>query len=130
MRQDEVGKRKLQNKIPTVMHAEQITEQRRLLSWYLLQDYPSVKMNQNLGIADPGMDVQDDHKVSIRKLGAASVVLLRNQNQTLPITSSVIKFIAVIGEDAKRDPKQVAYKIIASCLQKFSSNCIWLFFFI
>lgn len=66
-------------------------------------------MNQNLGIADSGMDDQDNHKVSIRQLGAASLVLLRNQKNTLPIQPSVVKTIAVIGEDAQRDPKQVAY---------------------
>lgn len=82
-------------------------------------------MNQNLGIADSGMDDQDNHKVSIRQLGAASLVLLRNQKNTLPIQPSVVKTIAVIGEDAQRDPKQVAYCTVY-CAEWENNNSICL----
>ncbi len=46
-------------------------------------------------------DVRADHNVLIRKLGAASTVLLKNVNKTLPLISP--KSIAVFGNDASED---------------------------
>lgn len=46
------------------------------------------------------MDVQSDHKVAIRHLGAASTVLLRNTENILPLSESRIKKLAIIGSDA------------------------------
>lgn len=66
----------------------------------LVQDYPSVKLNGFLGLMDPGYDVQRDHKTIIREMGAASVVLLKNQDDILPIRSHRVKEIAIVGSDA------------------------------
>jgi beta-glucosidase len=46
-------------------------------------------------------DVRADHDVIIRKLGAASAVLLKNVNGTLPLGAP--KSIAVFGNDASED---------------------------
>jgi beta-glucosidase len=46
-------------------------------------------------------DVRADHDVVIRKLGAASAVLLKNVNGTLPLAAP--KSIAVFGNDASED---------------------------
>ena len=68
------------------------------------KDYPSIKMNTNNGRKDPGIDVQGDHAKLIREHAAASIVLLRNKNNVLPLTSnSGIKKIAVFGTDADVD---------------------------
>ncbi|KAE9369026.1 glycoside hydrolase family 3 protein [Stipitochalara longipes BDJ] len=46
-------------------------------------------------------DVRADHDIVIRKLGAASTVLLKNVNGTLPLAAP--KSIAVFGNDASED---------------------------
>lgn len=46
------------------------------------------------------MDVQGNHKIDIRKMGAASVVLLKNADNVLPLNGKRIKKLAVIGSDA------------------------------
>lgn len=46
-------------------------------------------------------DVRADHDIVIRKLGAASTVLLKNLNSTLPLSAP--KSIAVFGNDASED---------------------------
>lgn len=65
-----------------------------------LQDYPPVRMNVNIASKDPGVDVQEDHKKSIREMGAAATVLLHNVDDILPLDTSSIKKIALIGSDA------------------------------
>lgn len=57
-------------------------------------------MNVNTASKDPGVNVQEDHKKSIREMGAAATVLLRNNNNVLPLDTSSIKKIAIIGGDA------------------------------
>lgn len=44
------------------------------------------------------MDVRKDHKQLIRELGAAGIVLLKNENNTLPLKTP--KNIGVFGNDA------------------------------
>ncbi|KAI8149937.1 glycoside hydrolase superfamily [Fennellomyces sp. T-0311] len=81
---------------------------RIVAAWYKMrqdENYPSIKMHTNLpNIKDPGLDVQGNHAVGIRKHGAASVVLLRNKDNVLPITEeSGFTKIAVFGSDAGLD---------------------------
>ncbi|KAG9018156.1 hypothetical protein FRB90_012064 [Tulasnella sp. 427] len=73
---------------------------RILASWYLLgQDsgYPS----ENVGSQD-NVDPQGHHKKLIRQIGAASIVLLKNTNKSLPLKKP--STIAVIGSDAGPNP--------------------------
>lgn len=44
------------------------------------------------------MDVRDDHARLIRELGAAGIVLLKNTNNTLPLTAP--QNVGVFGNDA------------------------------
>ena len=48
------------------------------------------------------VDVRGDHASLIRDIGARATVLLRNVNNTLPLSKP--KFVAVIGEDAGPNP--------------------------
>ncbi|KAI8822992.1 glycoside hydrolase superfamily [Fimicolochytrium jonesii] len=69
--------------------------------------FPATNFNSFNGISGP--DVQKDHKKHIREVGAASSILLKNKDETLPLTKK-LKSIAVIGEDAATpaDPNQFA----------------------
>jgi beta-glucosidase len=49
------------------------------------------------------VDVQSSHAKTIRKVGAASVILLKNDDKTLPLQN--IKKLAVIGDDAGPNSK-------------------------
>lgn len=78
---------------------------RILASWYLLgQDsgYPAVNFNSWSSSSGSHVDVQGTHKNIIRQLGAASIVLLKNSNNTLPLTNP--STIAIIGSDAAPNP--------------------------
>lgn len=68
---------------------------------YLLgQDsgYPAVNFNSWTSSSGSHVDVQGTHKNIIRQIGGASIVLLKNTNNTLPLTNP--STIAVIGSDA------------------------------
>ncbi|OZJ02438.1 hypothetical protein BZG36_04403, partial [Bifiguratus adelaidae] len=54
------------------------------------QGYPTVDLNR---------DVQANHKVDVRTMGTASVALLRNKNNVLPLTNNT-GTLAIIGSDA------------------------------
>ncbi|KAG8952575.1 hypothetical protein FRC03_012069 [Tulasnella sp. 419] len=73
----------------------------RILSgWYYQgQDsgYPAVNFNSWNVTLSQGVDVQGNHKEIIRKVGAASHVLLKNVGRILPLKKP--KSIAVIGTD-------------------------------
>ncbi|KAJ7078551.1 glycoside hydrolase family 3 protein [Mycena belliarum] len=76
---------------------------RILAAWYLLgqdEGYPAVNFDSrnNSSPNDQRVDVQGDHKVIIREIGAASTVLLKNADNTLPLKN--LKSIAVIGNGA------------------------------
>lgn len=74
---------------------------RILASWYLLgQDsgYPSVNFDSWNSGSGSHVDVQGNHKNIIRQIGAASIVLLKNTNNALPLTNP--STIGVIGSDA------------------------------
>lgn len=51
------------------------------------------------------LDVQGDHKREIRQMGAASTVLLKNEDNILPLSSSQTKRLAILGSDAGPNPK-------------------------
>ena len=60
------------------------------------QDYPKPNYNQLTfdtyyqgQLANEHIDVQADHYKIIREIGAASVIMLKNVNQTLPLNASV-----------------------------------------
>ncbi|KAI7879478.1 glycoside hydrolase [Lichtheimia hyalospora FSU 10163] len=72
--------------------------QRILAAWF--KDYPPVRMDVNHPSKDPGVNVQADHSTSIRMMGAAGTVLLRNTDDVLPLDTSSIKKIALFGSDA------------------------------
>jgi beta-glucosidase len=51
------------------------------------------------------LDVQEDHKDEIRQMGAASTVLLKNEENILPLSSSQTRKLAIIGSDAGPNPQ-------------------------
>ncbi|KFY35353.1 hypothetical protein V494_05986 [Pseudogymnoascus sp. VKM F-4513 (FW-928)] len=77
---------------------------RILSSWYYLgQDagYPKTKFNTWLG-GGGGPDVQGDHKVVARDIARDGIVLLKNENNTLPLNKPAS--LAIIGSDAINNP--------------------------
>ena len=81
------------------------TATRILAGWYLLhQDSsssPHVNFNAFLPLdeaTNEHVDVQDDHHKLVREMGAASVVLLKNVNCTLPLNK--LRSLFVAGSDA------------------------------
>ncbi|EPQ55735.1 glycoside hydrolase family 3 protein [Gloeophyllum trabeum ATCC 11539] len=78
---------------------------RIVAAWYLLgQDspaFPNVSFNA-FNALDPAtnahIDVMDDHYTVVREIGAASTILLKNVNDTLPLKG--VRSIAMIGSDA------------------------------
>ncbi|KAI5120132.1 hypothetical protein M0805_001900 [Coniferiporia weirii] len=78
-------------------------------AWYYLhQDdpsYPEVSFNA-FNPVDPAtngrVDVQDDHYKIVRQIGAASTVLLKNKNETLPLQKP--RSLVLIGSDAGPSP--------------------------
>ncbi|KZS91574.1 hypothetical protein SISNIDRAFT_413800 [Sistotremastrum niveocremeum HHB9708] len=77
------------------------------------KDYPAVKywnfcsFNQ-LGPTQPGnehVNVQGNHSILIREIGAKSTVLLKNLNGTLPLNEKKLpRNIAIFGSDAGPNP--------------------------
>ena len=77
-------------------------------AWYFLhqdEDYPEVNFNAFVPddeATNEHIDVQDDHADIVRKIGAASTVLLKNENGTLPLKKP--RSLALIGLDAGPQP--------------------------
>ncbi|KAA1468627.1 glycoside hydrolase family 3 protein [Dentipellis sp. KUC8613] len=76
---------------------------RILASWYLLgqdQGYPPVNFNSKIPFdpSDKHLNVQGNHSIIIREIGAASTVLLKNEGHALPLKS--LATMAVIGSGA------------------------------
>ena len=78
---------------------------RILAAWYLLgQDspnYPTPNFNANQPLdeaTNEHIDVQDDHDIVVREIGAASTVLLKNINGALPLKKP--RKLVLIGSDA------------------------------
>jgi beta-glucosidase len=61
-------------------------------------DYPKVAVNSQDISGAPQVEVQGNHKKTIRDIGGASAVLLKNVNQTLPLSKP--KSIGIFGNDA------------------------------
>lgn len=60
--------------------------------------FPAAAINSNNPGAAPYVNVQGNHGQTIRQIGAASAILLKNQGNILPLTSP--KVLGVIGGDA------------------------------
>jgi beta-glucosidase len=78
---------------------------RIIAAWYYLhQDdpsYPSINFDAFLPdneATNSHIDVQDDHYKLVREMGAASTVLLKNKNNTLPLKKP--RSLVIIGSDA------------------------------
>ena len=78
---------------------------RIIAAWYLLhQDsptYPSVNFDsfhRTDEATNQHVEVEEDHYVLVRKIGAASTVLLKNTRNTLPLSGA--RNIVLIGSDA------------------------------
>nr|WAP05612.1 beta-glucosidase [Talaromyces funiculosus] len=62
------------------------------------EDYPTIDLDTG-NLSDINRDVRDNHRDLIREIGGASAVLLKNVDNTLPLSKS-IKRISVFGNDA------------------------------
>lgn len=81
---------------------------RTIAAWYKLgqdRNYPEVNFDVN---HRPGLDkfvnVQGNHKNVIREVGAASNVLLKNENKALPLKLNNIRHVGIFGTDAGAPP--------------------------
>ena len=59
--------------------------------------------NSTVGVINQHVDVRADHGALIRSMAARSTVLLKNENNALPLNKP--RFLAVIGEDAVTNEK-------------------------
>ncbi|KAI9453291.1 beta-glucosidase [Russula earlei] len=78
---------------------------RILASWYLLHqdspDYPKTNFNAFLPLdeaTNEHIDVQGNHQALVREIGSASIVLLKNVNDALPLKKP--RKLVLIGSDA------------------------------
>ncbi|EFP74047.2 uncharacterized protein PGTG_00003 [Puccinia graminis f. sp. tritici CRL 75-36-700-3] len=111
--------------VPTQRIDDMVT---RVLSTYYKQgqdqpDYPRLNM-ANFGQGTPEdqkslnkhVNVQADHYKLIREIGAASTILLKNFNHTLPLRSpKELKTVVVIGSDAGDNPKGINSCVARGC---------------
>ncbi|CAE6478958.1 unnamed protein product [Rhizoctonia solani] len=77
--------------------------ERIVAAWYLVgqdKNFPDLTFDafRPLDPINKHIDVQEDHYKLVREMGAASTVLLKNVNQTLPLKKPIS--IALIGSDA------------------------------
>ncbi|KAI8080067.1 glycoside hydrolase superfamily [Halteromyces radiatus] len=75
-------------------------------AWYKVgqdENFPKTSLNSFHPTAKGSVNVEADHKVKAREMGAASVVLLTNKNKILPLTKAD-NSISIIGSDAFSDP--------------------------
>lgn len=94
-----VGKGEVEEKRVTDM------AMRIVSAWYKVgqdKEYPEVSINAFHREKAPVNNVQANHKVLVREMGAASSVLLKNSG-ILPLSKKV-RSIAVIGSDSKVNP--------------------------
>ncbi|KAH9474066.1 hypothetical protein Pst134EA_001117 [Puccinia striiformis f. sp. tritici] len=100
----------------------------RVISTYYKQgqdkeDYPKLNMaNFGQGSAqeqktlNKHVNVQADHYKLIREIGAASAILLKNVNHTLPLKSpKEMRSVLVIGSDAGDNPQGVNSCVARAC---------------
>ncbi|KAI9491545.1 glycoside hydrolase superfamily [Zychaea mexicana] len=69
------------------------------------EGYPDTTLNTFNRSEAPEVLVQGDHATFVREIGAAGVVLLRNQDNILPLKTSDLKKIALIGSHAGPIPQ-------------------------
>jgi beta-glucosidase len=80
---------------------------RIVASWFKMRQdeyFPGNAMESFNQVISPFINVQDNHKKLVREMGAASNVLLKNVNNSLPINPNNTKSIAIIGSDAGPSP--------------------------
>lgn len=82
---------------------------RIVASWFKMrqdENFPLTRVDSFNQTNSLFINVQQDHKVLVREMGAASNVLLKNVDSTLPIivSNKVVRRIAVIGSDAGPSP--------------------------
>ncbi|KAF7973527.1 hypothetical protein HWV62_14954 [Athelia sp. TMB] len=83
---------------------------RIMSSYYQLgqdKNYPAVNFDHNTenttyqgAVVNEHVNVQGNHSVLIREIGAASTVLLKNRNLALPLDFSKVKHLAIVGSGA------------------------------
>ncbi|KAI9270672.1 glycoside hydrolase superfamily [Phascolomyces articulosus] len=79
---------------------------RIVAAWYKVYiDYPELRFNYFDSDVHADLNVQRNHKENIRAQGAASVVLLKNEDNILPLKQDSINKLAIIGSDAGPDPE-------------------------
>ncbi|KAG8876786.1 hypothetical protein FRB97_003937, partial [Tulasnella sp. 331] len=82
--------------------------QRIIAAWYLTgqdQGYPAVNFNafnRTDEATNEHINVEDDHYKIAREIGAASIVVLKNIRNTLPLRS--VRSLSVVGSDARPPP--------------------------
>ncbi|KAF8319075.1 glycoside hydrolase [Clavulina sp. PMI_390] len=67
-------------------------------------DYATSSTTVNGVVVNEHVNVQSDHYKLIREIGAASAVLLKNENRSLPLDLSKISILGVFGNDAGPNP--------------------------
>ncbi|KAI9286528.1 beta-glucosidase [Umbelopsis sp. AD052] len=70
-------------------------------TWYMAgqdKDYPETNFDSWDLVPEKFVDVQGTHAQTIRQVSAASVILLRNEQKTLPLQN--IQRLGIIGDDA------------------------------
>ncbi|RCH90483.1 hypothetical protein CU097_010746 [Rhizopus azygosporus] len=78
---------------------------RIVAAWY--KNFPEVNFDSFRPKNGKHVNVQGDHKIAIRQMGAASTVLLKNKDNILPLREASIKKIAIIGSDAGPNPDEL-----------------------
>jgi beta-glucosidase len=92
------------NQVPQSRLDDMVT--RILAAWYFVgQDtgYPTVQGWTSWNGGKGGPDVQSDHKKVARAIARDGIVLLKNDNNTLPLVKPAS--LAIIGQDAIVNPK-------------------------
>jgi len=62
--------------------------------------YPPTNLHSFDKSLDQNVNVQSNHAELIREIGAASIILLKNINNILPLQIEHLKTVAIIGENA------------------------------
>ena len=82
----------------------QDASRRIVASWFLThqdRNFPCVNFNSFKPAKDPSnhnVDVMDDHAALIKEIGAASIVLLRNKDSVLPLSSRLYGRLGCFGK--------------------------------
>ncbi|KAG2227455.1 hypothetical protein INT45_007480 [Circinella minor] len=69
------------------------------------EDFPKTTINTFTRSAAPEILVQENHSELVREMGAAAVVLLRNEDEILPLSTHTPKKISLIGSNAGPIPQ-------------------------